>query len=193
MTEFEKMTGGEWYDTRDPELRSMSSRAKDLMRLYNSLPAENEGLRNEILRLLLGNCGEHTRVNQPIFVDYGRHISVGSQSLINMNCTLLDTGRITIGHHTLIGPDVKIYTAVHPIKAAERFFTDENGNDAVRTRTAPVVIGDYVWIGGGTVILPGVTIGDGAVIGAGSVVKDSIPAGTLACGNPCIVKKEIEK
>lgn len=193
MTEFEKMTGGEWYDARDPELRSMSSRAKDLMRLYNSLPAENEGLRNEILRLLLGKCGEHVRVNQPVFVDYGRHISVGSYSLINMNCTLLDTGRITIGHHTLIGPDVKIYTAVHPVKAAERFFTDENGNDAVRTRTAPVVIGDYVWIGGGTVILPGVTIGDGAVIGAGSVVKDSIPTGTLACGNPCIVKKELEK
>lgn len=133
------------------------------------------------------------RVNQPIFVDYGRNISVGDHSLINMNCTLLDTGNIIIGHHTLIGPDVKIYAAVHPIKAEDRFFTDEYGNDAVRTRTAPVVIGNYVWIGGGAIILPGVAIGDGAGIGAGSVVKDSVPAGTLACGNPCIVKKELEK
>lgn len=192
MTEWEKMISGAWYDTRDPELRRRSSRAKDLMRLYNSLPAENEELREETLRLLLGECGEHVRVNQPVFVDYGCQIRVGSHSLINMNCTLLDTGNITIGHHTLIGPDVKIYTATHPVRATERFYTDENGNDAVRTRTAPVVIGNYVWIGGGTVILPGVTIGDGAVIGAGSVVKDSVPAGTLACGNPCVVKKELE-
>ena len=191
MTELEKMISGEWYDTRDPELRSISNRAKDLMRVYNSLPAENGELRQEILHLLLGNCGENVRINQPFFVDYGRHISVGNHSLINMNCTLLDTGTISIGHHTLIGPDVKIYTAMHPIQAKERFFTDENGK-AARTKTAPVVIGNYVWVGGGAVILPGVTIGDGAVIGAGSVVKDSIPAGTLACGNPCVVKKELE-
>ena len=109
-----------------------------------------------------------------------------------MNCTLLDTGNITIGHHTLIGPDVKIYTATHPMHAKERFFMDEHGDPAIRTRTAPVTIGNHVWIGGGTVILPGVTIGDGAVIGAGSVVKDSVPAGMLACGNPCTVKKELE-
>ncbi len=185
------MLSGEYYDTRDPELRSMSSRAKDLMRVYNSLPAENTKLREEILRLLLGDCGENVRINQPFFVDYGRNITVGSSSLINMNCTLLDTGKISIGHHTLIGPDVKIYTAVHPIRAEERFFVDENGNTAVRTKTAPVSIGNYVWIGGGAVILPGVVIGDGAVIGAGSVVKDSIPAGVLVCGNPCVVKKQL--
>lgn len=192
MTELEKMIKGAWYDTRAPELRRMSNRAKDLMRLYNSLPAENGELREEIIRLLLGKCGVNVRINQPFFVDYGCHILVGSHSLINMNCTLLDTGNITIGHHTLIGPDVKIYTATHPIHAKERFFMDEHGDPAIRTRTAPVTIGNHVWIGGGTVILPGVTIGDGAVIGAGSVVKDSVPAGMLACGNPCTVKKELE-
>ena len=191
MTELEKMLKGEYYDTRDEELRRLSSRAQDLMRLYNQLPAENEELRQELLGLLLGSCGERVRVNQPFYVDYGRNITLGSCSLINMNCTLLDTGRITIGHHTLVGPDVKIYTAVHPLEAGERFFTDEQGNSAVRTKTAPVTIGSYVWIGGGAVILPGVTIGDGAVIGAGSVVKESVPAGMLACGNPCQVKKPV--
>ena len=106
-----------------------------------------------------------------------------------MNCTLLDTGRITIGDNTLIGPDVKIYTAVHPLSASERFFTDEKGEKAVRTQTAAVTIGSNVWIGGGVILLPGITIGDNAVIGAGSVVTESIPANAVACGNPCKVKK----
>ena len=159
------------------------------MRVYNSLPAENIDLRNQTIRKLFGFCGENVRVNQPVFVDYGCHISLGSNSLINMNCTLLDTGRITIGEDTLIGPDVKIYTAVHPLAASERMYLDENGKKAARTRTSPVTIGNRVWIGGGTVILPGVVIGDNAVIGAGSVVTRSIPANTVACGNPCRVKR----
>lgn len=191
MTEKEKMLSGEFYDTRDPELRAMSSRAKDLMRVYNSLPAENMELRDQMVRMLLGDCGGNVRVNQPIYVDYGCNISLGTGSLINMNCTLLDTGRITIGEYTLVGPDVKIYTAVHPKRREERFFTDEQGNTAVRTKTQPVTIGNYVWIGGGTVILPGVSIGDNTIIGAGSVVTHAIPADSIACGNPCIVRKAV--
>lgn len=189
MTEKEKMLGGEFYDTRDLELRRLSNNAKDLMRVYNSLPAENMELRNQIIHLLFGSCGENARVNQPIWVDYGCNISLGANSLINMNCTLLDTGRITIGDNTLIGPDVKIYTAVHPVSAEERIYTDETGRQAIRTQTAPVVLGNNVWIGGGAIILPGVTIGDNTVIGAGSVVTKSIPANAVACGNPCAVKK----
>lgn len=189
MTEKEKMRSGEFYDTRDSELRRLSGNAKDLMRVYNSLPAENRELRNRILRLLFGFCGENARVNQPVWVDYGCHISLGAGSLINMNCTLLDTGRITIGDNTLLGPDVKIYTAVHPVSADERMYTDACGRLAIRTRTADVTIGSHVWIGGGAVILPGVTIGDNAVIGAGSVVTRSVPANAVACGNPCRVKK----
>ena len=148
MTEKEKMRSGEFYDTRDSELRRLSGNAKDLMRVYNSLPAENMELRNRILRLLFGFCGENARVNQPVWVDYGCHISLGAGSLINMNCTLLDTGRITIGDNTLLGPDVKIYTAVHPVSADERMYTDACGRLAIRTRTADVTIGSHVWIGG---------------------------------------------
>lgn len=110
-----------------------------------------------------------------------------------MNCTLLDTGKITIGDNTLIAPDVKIYTAVHSVSAEERIYTDETGRSAIRTETAPVVIGNNVWIGGGAIILPGVTIGDNTVIGAGSVVTKSIPANAVACGNPCAVKKIMEQ
>ena len=193
MTEKEKMLGGEFYDTRDSELRRLSNHAKDLMRIYNNLPAENMALRNQIIRLLFGSCGENARVNQPIWVDYGCNISLGAGSLINMNCTLLDTGRITIGDNTLIGPDVKIYTAVHPIEVGERIYTDKNGKQAIRTQTAPVVIGNNVWIGGGATILPGIIIGDNTVIGAGSVVTKSVPANAVACGNPCEVKKMLEQ
>ena len=188
-TEREKMLCGEFYDTRDHELRALSSNAKDLMRIYNSLPAENTELRSQMIRMLFGACGDNIRVNQPIYVDYGSNISIGSNCLINMNCTLLDTGRITIGNNTLIGPDVKIYTAFHPLSASERYFTDEKGEKAVRTQTAAVTIGSNVWIGGGAMLLPGITIGDNAVIGAGSVVTESIPANAVACGNPCKVKK----
>lgn len=189
MTEKEKMLGGEFYDTRDIELRTLSNRGKDLMKIYNSLPAENANLREQILQLLFGFCGENARVNQPIWVDYGCNIFLGAGSLINMNCTLLDTGRITIGENVLIGPDVKIYTAVHPILPDERIYVDETGKKATRTKTASVTIGNRVWIGGGAVILPGVTIGDNAVIGAGSVVTKAIPPNAVAYGNPCTVKK----
>ena len=189
MTEKEKMLRGEFYDTRDPELRRLSNNAKDLMRIYNSLPAENMDLRNQILHNLFGFCGENIRVNQPIFVDYGCNVSLGRNSLININCTLLDAGKITIGENTLIGPDVKIYTTIHPLIAEERTYIDKSGQSAIRTQTAPVVIGNHVWIGGGVIILPGVTIGDYTVIGAGSVVTRSIPSRVVAYGNPCRVRK----
>lgn len=193
MTEKEKMLCGEFYDTRDSELRRLSNHAKDLMRVYNSLPAENMELRNQVIRLLFGFCGENARVNQPIWVDYGCNISLGAGSFINMNCTFLDTGRITIGENASIGPDVKIYTAIHPVPADERIYTDKAGHSAIRTQTAPVVIGNNVWIGGGAIILPGVTIGDNTVIGAGSVVTKPIPSNAVACGNPCEVKKMSEQ
>ena len=193
MTEKEKMLDGEFYDTSDLELRTLSNNAKDLISVYNSLPAENMNLRDRIIRSLFGFCGENVRVNQPIFVDYGCNIFLGNNSLINMNCTLLDTGKITIGNNTLIGPDVKIYTAIHPLMANERIYTNESGQSKIRTKTAPVVIGNQVWIGGGTIILPGVTIGDNVVIGAGSVIIKSIPANTVACGNPCKIKKLLVK
>ena len=170
MTELEKKQSGEIYDARDRELRVLQNKAKDLMKEYNALPAGNAEERGHILKQLLGSIGKNARVNQPFYVDYGNNIFLGDNSFINLNCTLLDTGKITIGKNTLVGPDVKIYTAVHAKEAGERFWEDENGAAYVKTWTQPVHIGDYVWIGGGAIILPGLTIGNYAVIGAGSVV-----------------------
>ena len=192
MTEFEKKQSGKIYDARDSELRSLQYRAKDLMREYNRIPAANENEKKRVLDMLVGAAGKNVRVNQPFYVDYGSNIFIGDNSFINLNCTLLDTGKTTIGKNTLIGPDVKIYTAVHAKETSERFWEEDDGAVYVKTWTQPVRIGDGVWIGGGAILLPGVTIGDHAVIGAGSVVTESIPAGAVACGNPCKVKKRRE-
>lgn len=189
MTEFEKKQSGQIYDTRDPDLRKQQSRAKNLMRIYNSLPAEDVAERNRVLSQLMGGLGQNVRVNQPIYVDYGSNIHLGDNSFVNMHCTLLDTAPITIGENSMLGPDVKIYTALHPLEGGERFSQQPDGTAAVKTYALPVKIGSFTWIGGGSIILPGVTIGDNVVIGAGSVVTESIPDNAIACGNPCRVKK----
>lgn len=188
MTELEKKQSGEIYDARDPELRKQYHRAKNLVREYNTLASEDSEGKNRILSELTDGIGKNVRVNQPFYVDYGNNIRIGDNCLINSNCTLMDTGCITIGDNTLIGPDVKIYTAMHSKNEEERFWHLEDGTTAIKTYASPVKIGNGVWIGGGAVILPGVTIGDDAVIGAGSVVTESIPVHAVACGNPCAVK-----
>lgn len=189
MTEFEKKQCGEIYDARDPEIRTQYNRAKDWSKTYNNLPAADAQAKDQVLRMFLGDVGKDVRVNQPFFVDYGYNVAIGDNTFINMNCTLLDAGQIFIGSNTLLGPDVKIYTSQHPLNGAERFWIEENGTRAVKTWTAPVKIGSFTWIGGGSIILPGVTIGDNVVIGAGSVVTESIPDNAIACGNPCKIRK----
>ncbi len=109
-----------------------------------------------------------------------------------MNCTFLDDNKIIIGDNALIAPNVQIYTAFHPTNAADRFGEPkEDGSfEFCKTQTAPVVIGNQVWIGGGAIIMPGVTIGDNVVIGAGSVVTRDISGDVIAFGSPCRVIRE---
>lgn len=190
MTELEKKQTGQIYDARNSELRECQNKAKNLMHRFNQTPAENMAERGRLLREMFGHLGSNARVNQPVYVDYGSNIFLGNNSFINMHCSLQDTGRIIIGCNTMIGPDVKIYTAMHSMDGYERFWHEEDGRDAVKTWAEEVRIGDYVWIGGGTIILPGVTIGNHTVIGAGSVVTHSIPDYAVACGNPCRVKEK---
>ena len=192
MTELEKKQSGEFYDTRDAQICTAHNRAKELIQRYNGIPASDTEQKENLLRAMLGSFGKNCRVNQPFYIDYGTNIFLGDNAFINLNCTLLDTGVITIGENTLLGSDVKIYTAVHETKWTERFWFRGDEAAAIKTRTEPVHIGKYVWIGGGTVILPGVTIGDYAVIGAGSVVTRSIPEKAVAFGNPCRVHHYLE-
>src|SRR5699024_8292915 len=145
---------------------------------------------SELLNELLGKVGNQLWITPPFHVDYGCNIYFGNNCEVNMNCTFLDDNKIIIGDNVLIAPNVQIYTAYHPTHYLDRFTISENETfNFCKTQTAPVIIGKNVWIGGGTIILPGVTIGDNTVIGAGSVVTKDIPADTIAYGNPCKVHK----
>ena len=192
MTEKEKMLAGELYDCGDPELMELWNAGKNLMQRYNSLDYSNRAEQSKILDELLGGRGEHTQITAPFFVDYGKFIFLGNNCEINMNCVFLDCNRITIGDNALIAPGVHIYTVFHPVSASERFHTSTgDGFPFAISKTSPVTIGNNVWIGGGSIIMPGVTIGDNVTIGAGSVVTKSVPSNVLAYGNPCRVIKEI--
>ncbi len=187
MTEREKMLAGLLYDCGDPELLDLWHRAKDLVRDYNRADSADLREKDRILSELLGGRGKNVWITPPFYVDYGCNIYLGDHCEINMNCVFLDDNRITIGRNALIAPCVQIYTAFHPAHPMDRFGEPrEDGSFAFcKTLTAPVTIGDNVWIGGGAVILPGVEIGDNVVIGAGSVVTGDIPSDTIALGNPC--------
>lgn len=192
MTEREKMLAGELYDCGDPELLSRWHEAKDLALQYNSTKSQDLKEKDRILELLLGGRGKNLWITPPFYVDYGNNIYFGNNCEVNMNCTFLDDNKIIIGDNALIAPNVQIYTAYHPANAIERFGEPkEDGTfDFCKTQTAPVTIGNNVWIGGGVIILPGVTIGDNVVIGAGSVVTKDIPGNVIAYGNPCRVVRE---
>lgn len=192
MTEREKMLAGQLYDCGDGELLSRWHKAKNLVRDYNCTESENLAEKDRILAELLGGRGANLWITAPFFADYGDNIYFGDNCEVNMNCVFLDDNKITIGDNALIAPNVQIYTAFHPTNAKDRFSEPkEDGSFAFcKTQTAPVTIGNNVWIGGGAIIMPGVTIGDNVVIGAGSVVTRDIPSNKIACGNPCRVIRD---
>jgi len=192
MTEREKMLAGQLYDCGDMELITQWHKAKNLIRQYNNTISEDAYTKNNILDNLLGSKGKNLWITAPFFVDYGNNIYFGNNCEVNMNCTFLDDNKIIIGDNALIAPNVQIYTAFHPVNARERFGEPkEDGTfQFCKTQTAPVTIGNNVWIGGGAIIMPGVKIGDNVVIGAGSVVTKDIPSNKVAYGNPCRVARE---
>ena len=188
MTEREKMLAGQLYDCGDSELLNRWHEAKNLVRDYNRTDSEDFVEKDRILERMLGGRGANLWITAPFYVDYGNNIYFGNNCEVNMNCTFLDDNLIIIGDNALIAPNVQIYTAFHPTNAGEG---KEDGSFAFcKTQTAPVRIGSNVWIGGGAIIMPGVTIGDNVVIGAGSVVTRDIPSDKIAYGNPCRVMRE---
>ncbi len=182
-TEKEKMLAGELYDPLDAELAALRDVARDLCWDLNATREPDQQSRRDILKQLFGRGGDSVWMQSPFYCDYGCNILLGERVFFNFNCVVLDVCSVTIGDHTLIGPAVQIYTAMHPLNAELRR-KQEFGK--------PVEIGSDVWIGGGAIICPGVTIGSNSVIGAGSVVTRDIPAGVFAAGNPCRVIREIE-
>ena len=137
---------------------------------------------SRIVKELLGKS-EGAFINPPVYCDYGTHIEVGKNFFANYNCTILDVAKVVIGDNCQLAPNVAIYTAGHPVHPASRNTGYEYGVE--------VTIGDNVWVGGNTVICPGVHIGSNTVIGAGSVVTKDLPDWVIAAGNPCRVIRKI--
>lgn len=166
------MVAGELYSPHDAALTTARRRAAELLLRYN-------GGDGAALRDLVGEIGDGSEVRAPFYCDYGFNLFIGSQVFVNFNCVMLDVGTIHIGDYTQIGPAVQIYAADHPRDAETRRACLELGR--------PVRIGGAVWIGGGAILLPGVTVGDDVIIGAGSVVTRDVPPGATVVGNPARV------
>jgi maltose O-acetyltransferase len=180
LTEKEKMLAGQLYDANDPELQTDRAAAETWMLRYNAALACSLAERHLLLRERLAEVGDGAVVRPPFHCDYGYNIRLGPGAFLNFNCVILDVVEVTIGAGTQIGPAVQIYTADHPRDASARRAGAEFGR--------PIHIGCNVWIGGGAIILPGITIGDDAVIGAASVVTRDVPAGATALGNPARIR-----
>lgn len=194
MTELEKCMAGECYDCHDKVFLEMKGIARKLLKEYLSLTYEQKKQKTEILERLFGKMGSNVSVAAPFLCDYGRNIYIGDNVSINMNCTFVDCNKIEIGNNVLIASNVQIYTAAHPVESEERLTPGWNPQKEeyfCRTYALPVKIEDGCWLGGGVIVLPGMTIGEGSVIGAGSVVTKDIPPNVVAAGNPCRVMRKI--
>jgi len=178
-TEKQKMLAGELYRPSDPEILAELAAAQSWLARYNAALGRSTDEQHALLRERFGAVGAGCIVRPPFFCDYGFNIRLGANVFMNFNCVVLDVVAVEIGDGTQIGPAVQIYAADHPRDAKIRRDGLEFGK--------PVRIGRHVWIGGGAIILPGVTIGDDAIIGAGSVVTSDVAEDVTVAGNPARV------
>lgn len=184
MTKAEKAASGLLYDANyDEELLRKRDEARLKLYTFNHTPVANKVVRDEILHSLFGRHGKNIILEGPFYCDYGYNIEIGENFYANVNLTILDGARVTIGDNVFIAPNVGIYTAGHPLDAGRR-------NKGLEY-AYPVTIGNNVWIGAGVTILPGVTIGSDSVIGAGAVVLRDVPERVLVAGNPARIVREI--
>lgn len=184
MTIQEKQHNGEIYQPMDEEITRQQMVYLDNLRLYNEISHVQMDRREAMLRQMFAEVGEGCYIESPFYANFGgHHVHLGNNVYTNFNLTLVDDTHIYIGDCTMIGPNVTIATAGHPIEPG------------LRSRglqyNMPVRIGKNCWLGAGVIVMPGVTIGDNTVIGAGSIVTRDIPANVVAVGNPCRVMRPV--
>lgn len=178
------MLAGERYIAADPELTADMRRAAMLTERFNATSADDPEARRRVLVELLGALGDGTEIRPPLFCDYGYHIRIGPGCFVNFGAVFLDGAPIDLGADVQLGTYVQLLTSTHPLEAEARRAKWET--------VAPISIGNNVWLGGGVVVLPGVTIGPDTVVGAGSVVTRDLPGGVLAVGVPARVVRPLQ-
>ena len=184
MTQYERMVKGMLYDPRDKKILDEQFPYQDKLWEFNKLKPSDIEKKEQFMKEVFAECGENCYIELPFHANWGgHHVHFGSEIYANSNLTLVDDGHIYIGDKVMIGPNVTIATANHPI--------DPELRDKGLQYNRDVYVGENTWIGSGVVIVPGVRIGKNVVIGAGSIVTKDIPDNVLAVGNPCRVLREV--
>jgi maltose O-acetyltransferase len=173
------MLAGDLYRADDPELVAARLRANRLIDRLNNTPTGDRDGQRRILGALLGSLGAGSEIRPPLYCDYGSSLHVGTRTFINFGLMALDVAPITIGDDVQIGPNVQLLTPTHPMDADLR--------RAKWEAAEPITLADNVWLGGGVIVLPGVTVGANTVVGAGAVVTRDLPGDVVAVGNPARV------
>ena len=180
------MHTGELYYPNEESIFDEQLKKLDLLYEFNSTRPTEQKKRQELMKEMFAEIGKNCYLEPPFHANWGgAHMHLGDSVYANFNFTAVDDSHIYIGSYTMIGPNVTVATAGHPILPELR--------EKAYQFNMPVHIGRNCWIGAGAVIMPGVTIGDNSVIGAGSVVTKDIPANVVAYGNPCRVAREISE
>ena len=182
-TPAQRMRDGDYY-IADDELCALTKRAVRLLSLYEQAHPTDPDIARYLPAHVLGELWEDFDLRPPLRADYGHNITIGDGSWINYGLTVLDVAPVVIGADVLIGPNCSLYTAIHPTEPGPRRAKWESA--------APITLEDNVWLGGSVVVCPGVTIGENSIIGAGAVVTRSVPANSIAVGNPARVIKELD-
>lgn len=189
-TQYQRMLDGDEYYGNDPYLLELSAAGRVKVAAFNAVPYGAFEEQIAALHDLVGSVAGPSLIAAPTFMDYGIHVHLGAYVFINAGSTFLDSAPITIGDRSWAGPNCQFLAATHPTHPADRLIPDPDGAVMpfkVINRAAPITIGDDCWIGGGSILLPGVSIGDGTTVGAGSVVTKNLPANVVAAGNPARV------
>lgn len=189
MTEHEKLLAGKDYDYRDPALQTMLAKGRRLVQVINT--TTDLVTRQTAITDLFHQMGQRVTLNGHFEAIYGDHISLGDDVFINGNCFFQDSNRITLGNRVIIAPDTKFYCGEHALDATNRFGTRPDGSRYLITHTAPIKVGNDVWIGGNVTVIGGVHIGNNVVIAAGAVVTRDIPDNCVAGGVPAKVIKAL--
>ncbi len=192
MTEEQKIFAGILFAPGHPDLRAIKRRTHNLNLDYNATYEDEVEKRAELLKQMVGEMGEGSFIQGPVFFHYGVHTKIGKRFFGNFNLTIQDDAPVTIGDDCNFGPNCTIVTPIHPMLPKERYvMLDKDGNEKHLCYAKPVTIGNDCWLGANVVVCSGVKIGNGCVIGAGSVVTKDIPDNSFAAGVPCRVIREI--